>query len=255
MDTVFLQSLEVFAQAFRRLESQVPKPKLSLLGSAPVLRHKEKSIQQAIVQKLASRISALAASRMLLREGFVQEQSALHRMMDELDEDIDFLGAALTSDSVTDLHRRFLDEFYSEEFTDPDDIVASAQSRDRVPRQKIRAYLQRSLRPDAENPSRELAVAKAIGNFYSGFVHSASPHIMNMCFGSPPRFVLFGMLGTSRIAEHADDSWNYYYRAFVSLIVSAYAFRDIELVRQLYAQVGDFEQRTGRNGGTRGPAP
>ena len=40
---------------------------------------------------------------------------------------------------------------------------------------------------------------------YSGYVHAASPHIMEMYGGNPARFHVRGMHGTPRQDEHRDD--------------------------------------------------
>jgi hypothetical protein len=251
VDAIFEEALLVMERAFRRLEGQVPPPKPTPLGNGFVLRYREQLIEQAIVQKLARSISSLAASRALLHRGFVQEQAVLHRILDELAEDICFLVAAVTNDETTELHARYLRSFWAEEFEDPDDIVGSSNSRDIIPRKKIRAYLSRVL-GDGVNPSYELEVGDAVSKFFSGFVHGASPPIMDMCGGVPPKFHLFGMLGTPRIEEHRHDSWNYFYRTLVSLAAAAKAFGDKTLVEQLYDYMDLFEKKTGRHGGTRG---
>jgi hypothetical protein len=167
----------------------------------------------------------------------------------ELGEDITFLAAAITNDSVTDLHKRYLQSFWAEEFTDPADLVGSSAARDMVPRQKIRAYLARVL--GGQDPSRHVDVSVAISRVNSGFVHGASPQITDMCGGSPPRFHLFGMADTIRIAEHQRDSWNYYYRALLDVTVAAKAFGDKDLVDQLYAYIPLLQTQTGIDGGFR----
>ena len=111
MDTTFLQALSVMEHAFRRIEAMVPPPKRRVLGDGFVFRYEEQTIEQAIVQKLARTISTLGASRILLEKGFVQEQAALHRILDELGEDIAFLAAAITIGTLTDLHKRYLTSF------------------------------------------------------------------------------------------------------------------------------------------------
>jgi hypothetical protein len=60
----------------------------------------------------------------------------------------------------------------------------------------------------ASDPSRRIELYRTISKVYSGFVHGASPHIMEMYGGDPPHFHTKGMLGTPRIEEHADDLWN-----------------------------------------------
>ena len=192
------------------MEQQVPTPQPVPLKDSFVLRHVEKTIEQALIQKLARVVSGLHAMDVLLVNGLVQEQAVLNRTLDEISEDITFLAAAITNDTVTDLHKQYLAAFFAEEFDNPDSPVDSTQKRNYPPRRKIRGYTNQVL-GEGINPSRALRAGESISKTYSGFVHAASPQIMDMCGGDPPRFHLTGMNGTPRIAEHVEDAWNYYY--------------------------------------------
>ncbi len=209
MRRLFHQSLTVMKNAFRRLEAQVPAPQPVPWGDSFVFRHVEKTIQQALVQKAARLISTLHAIDVLLLNGHLQEQATLQRILDEIGEDIFFLAAAITNDQITDRHRQYLEEFYTEEFPDPGNLTARHQRPNMVPRKKIRAYVNRVLSTDP-NPSRLSDIGESVSSVYSGFVHASSPQIMDMCGGDPPLFHIEGMLGTPRMAEHIRDAWNYY---------------------------------------------
>jgi hypothetical protein len=176
----------------------------------------------------------------------VQEQGVLHRTLDELNDDVIFLVAALTNDTVTDLHQRYLEAFWAEEFDVPEDPVASTQKRDTPPRKKIRAYITRVF-SEGLNPSRQADLGETLSKTYSGFVHGASPHIMDMCGGEPPRFHLAGVRGTIRINEYADDAWNYFYRSFISVIAVAKAFGDESLANALEKEKLGFERKSGKD--------
>src|SRR6185503_9262982 len=138
-------------------------------------------------------VSGLHAIDVLLINGFVQEQGVLHRTLDEIGEDITFLAAAITNDTVTELHQRYLEAFFAEEFENDDNPIDSTQKRNYPPRKKIRAYLVRVLGDNEANPSQALDAGETIGKAYSGYVHAASPQIMEMCVGSPPTFHIDGM--------------------------------------------------------------
>lgn len=232
MRRLFHQSLTVMKNAFRRLETQVPQPQQVLWGDSFVFRHVEKTIHQALIQKAARLISTLHAIDVLLLKGHLQEQATLQRVLDEINEDIFFLAAAITNDQITDRHRQYLEEFYAEEFPDPSDLTARHQKPNMVPRKKIRAYVNRVLSTDS-NPSRLSDIGESVSSVYSGFVHASSPQIMDMCGGDPPRFHIEGMLGTPRMAEHIRDAWNYYYRGLTAITVVAKAFGDKPLVDSL----------------------
>jgi hypothetical protein len=252
MSDLACQTLAALEKAFRRLEHQVPPPKLKRVKRHLLLRHREQSIEQALIQKLARYISSLHAAQLLLKHGFVQEQGVLQRTLDELHEDTYFLAIAITNDKITELHQRYLKAFFAEEFDNPSDPVGSHADREMVPRKKIRAYISRVVGAPA-NSSRDLAVSKTISKVYSGFVHAASPHIMEMCDGSSSRFQLSGMVGSPRIEEYEYDIWNYYYRGLLNATVTGKAFGDAPLVDALLKFSFKFQESLGRDFGARRP--
>ena len=80
-------------------------------------------------------VSTLHAAWLLQNHGSVQEQGALQRILDEIQEDILFLAFGVVFDDLTPLHQRYLDAFFEEEF-DAVDAIESSQKRDTVPRKK-----------------------------------------------------------------------------------------------------------------------
>lgn len=230
----------------------MPPPQTVRIDGRLAVRYTEQLIEQALIQKLARYISSLEAAYLLLQYGFFQEQGVLQRTLDDIGEDIMFLVVAITNDAPTDLHKRYLAAFWSEECADGDNPVESLIDREMVPRKKIRAYVSRILGPSL-NPSRDLAVSKTISKVYSGFVHAASPHLMEMCGGDPPKFHVRGMLGTPREQHHEFDVWNYYYRGLVSATVVAKALGDASLVKELLEFSFKFQQQSGRDFGARRP--
>lgn len=219
-------------------------------GDAFVFRYKEKTIQQAMVQKLARMVSGLHAAWLLLENGLLQEQAAVQRMLDEFDDDILFLAYAVIKGEQTQLHQEFLDAFYKEEFDGPT-AVESSHDRPMVPRRKIRAYIAR-VDLQGIDPSTGVTLSHTIHSGYSGFVHGASPHIMDMLEGNPPRFRIHGMSGTLRQEEHRNDLYNPFFRAIISFAIAAKAFGDNELFQSLKAYHLEFNSLSGRNNAFRG---
>lgn len=244
MSRLFHQTLPVLETAFTVLERQVPKPQFVKIPGGFVFRYIEQTIHQAIILKLVRVVSGLRAALLLLEHGFVQEQAVHHRIIDELNEDILFLGYGIASGEVTPLHKRFLKAFYEEEF-DSDNPIISTQKRDMIPRKKIRAYLAKI--EGVSNPSDTAEVLRTISKTYSGFVHAASTHILEMYGGDPPRFHLSGMLGTPRITHYSDDLWNYFYRSILSFILTAKVFGDKKLVDELEAYFKFYQMVSERN--------
>ena len=226
-------------ETVNRLASQVPSPQRVPFKKSFVFRHVEKSINQAIVQKLARMVSTLHAARLLLNHGFVQEQGALQRVLDEILDDILFLTHGVISNELTPLHEKYLEAFFEEEFDDQDPIK-STQKRPMIPRKKIHAYITR-VKGMKMDPSQMGEVLRTISKAYSGYVHAASPHIMEMCAGDPPRFLMRGMANTRRQDESRKDLWNYFYRGTMAFGFAAIAFADIALKCEIYQLVQRFE--------------
>jgi hypothetical protein len=137
----FAPILKVLELAFRLLEGRVPPPKRRAWKDGFVFRCAERTIHQAIVQKLARIISGLYAIQALLEKGLFQEQGVIQRTVDELQEDVIFLSLGVIHGALTPLHHSYLEYFYAEEFSDPSDVWNSHQSRGMVRRAKIRAYI------------------------------------------------------------------------------------------------------------------
>jgi hypothetical protein len=245
MDALYLQTLRNMDATLGELVKRIALPQQVPILDSFALRYVEKSIHQAIVQKLARVVSGLHAARILLEAGFLQEQGALQRMLDEFQEDITFLAYAVINNDVTDLHQRYLEAFYEEEFDKPEDPVASTQKRPLVPRDKIRAYIAR-IEGNGLDPSRGIAVTRTISKAYSGYVHGASPQIMEMYGGDPPRFHVSGMRDTPRFSGHQHDLWNYFYRGICAFGFAAKAFGDEVLFTSIKRYRDDFAKRSGR---------
>ena len=184
-------------------------------------------------------------ARLLASTGFVQEQAALHRMLDEFNEDILLLVHGLLFE-LTPLHTEYLAAFYEEEFDKPDDPLASSQKRAMIPRQRIRAYLSR-IAPEGLDPSTGVEVMRTIQKIYSGFVHGASPHIMEMYGGVPPKWHVRGMTGTTRADDHSNDLWNVFYRSIASFAVTAKAFGDDKLFGSIMKYMKEFATAAGED--------
>jgi hypothetical protein len=244
MDQFYDELLSSMEEALDRLANQVPPPQRVPFRDGFVFRYVECTAQQALVQKLARIITGLRASQILLRSGFVQEQAVLERVLDELHEDISFLAFGIMQGELTDLHQYYLAAFYEEEFDNPESAIDSTQKRPMVSRQKIRAYLSR-VKGGGDDPSTHVKVFRTISKAYSGFVHAASPQIMDKFEGSPPCFRVRGMLGTSRMQECEEDIWNYFYRGIIAFGFPAKAFGDEELFQRILAQKRNFEQQSG----------
>jgi hypothetical protein len=103
----FAPTLGVLEQAFRLLEARVPPPMRKPWQDGFVFRYAERTIHQAIVQKLARTISGLHAIDVLLAQGLFQEQGMVQRAIDEIDEDIIFLSLGVIRGELTQRHQQY----------------------------------------------------------------------------------------------------------------------------------------------------
>jgi hypothetical protein len=234
----FAPTLEVLERAFRLLEARVAPPIRKAWKDGFVFRYAERTVHQAIVQKLARMISGLHAIQLLHGQGLFQEQGVVQRTLDEIEEDIVFLSLGLVHGQLTRRHKEYLEYFYAEEFDDATNIMGSHRSRGMVSREKIRAYVNRV---DGADSSRANVAGKIIAKAYSGFVHGASPHIMDMYGGIPPRFDVKGEFRYLRGAENADDALNYFLRAVFAMAFAAKAFEDEQLFSRMRAHAHKIE--------------
>ena len=249
MDVLLKEALEQLTRAFSQIEATIPSPRWTRAPGYLTYRYADKSLKSAIVQKLARIISGLSASTILLEHGFVQELGVLQRTLDEIGEDIFFLCLPLMSgESMSPRHREYLDAFYEEEFNQAVDPLRSPQRRRMVPRRKIRSYnaaAKSKIYPLNTSDLIELdrTVHKAYSGYvHAGYVHAASPQIMDMYGGSPPHFHLHGMLGTSRIDESQRDlCCHYFYRGGAQVVLVARCFGLGALAEELRKFVAQFE--------------
>lgn len=242
IDHLYDEALRNMAAMLASFEARVPPPQRVRYKDSFVFRYSERKIEQAIVEKLARIVSGLHTARVLHQHGFFQEQAALQRMLDEFREDVMFLAFGAITNDVTELHHEYLTTFWEEEF-DHEDPLRATQRRPMVPRRKIHAYISRIEDTDVD-PSTGVAVSKTISKAYSGFVHGASPQIMDMYGGSPARLHVTGMRGTPREEGYRRDFWNYMYRAICTFGLAAAVFGDAALLGRVRSYRDEFEHRS-----------
>ena len=246
MDQLYEKALDMMAQAFDVLSKKVGNPELQPMGDGYVYRYKEKSIYQAIVQKLVRVVTGLRAISFLNKAGLLQEQAALQRTLDEFEEDIAFLCFGIIFSDITDLHNKYLTAFYKEEFDDPESAIASTQKRPMIHRKKIRAFNSKD-RGAGYDQSSTIEVTRTISKAYSGYVHGASPQLMELYYGVPPRFHLSGGTDSPFYEDHLEDLLNYYYRGILSFAFAAKAFGEENLFKRIRDFSVKFAEASGCN--------
>jgi hypothetical protein len=220
----FTTALQTIDQAVARMENLVPQPTWTHLhGDHYAHRYVQHQARQALVLKSVRLSSALRAGWVLLQNGLFLDAGATMRAMDELGSDIMFIAGPLVFQQPHEpRHEQYLAEFFQEEFDHPDPLHAT-QKRNRVSRRDVRAYVARTY--NAGLPvSQVVAVTETIDATFSGFVHGAAVHIMDVYDGR--KFVLPLQTADRRLSDMKTQYVLYISRAMMSVAVAAKAFGD-----------------------------
>lgn len=223
-------------------------PEIVEVNGMPKFRHRERNDLLMSYLKCIRAISSLNAAAVLLRHGYVQEIGALCRCVDEFFEDVLFLATPLGDDGeYGKAQHRLVQEYFQEEFEENTDAILKPSPRDRVPREKIQAGIAR-IKGHPINPHDAKQMHHTLGRTFSGYIHGAYPHTMELYGGQTLDhcvFHLYGMLGTPRISEWTEVLSNYIYRTAMSLEIVAKRCNDNEVETLLRKSRISFEEQTG----------
>ena len=166
-------------------------------------------------------------------------------MVEEFQEDATFLAYGIIHNELTPLHHQYLDAFYMEEFDVPGQAMKSSQKRPMISRDKIHAYLARIENATGDPYTTQRAI-RSVSKTFSGYVHGASPHTMEMYGGDPPQFHVRGLKHSPLYNDHAYDLWNYFYRGISAFGFAAKAFGEDDLCMEITKYMDDFAKESGR---------
>jgi len=226
-------------QCVQALSSSFELPQRVAFNGMEVFRHAQKDGLLLSFMKLVKIASHHNAAMVLIRTGYIQEVYTLCRMIDEASEDIHFMERQLGEDGQPSQHQlKFFEEFFQEEFSGTD-LVESHNSRVRVPRQKVRAAISKLGAGVVElDPSTEVKVTGVLSGTFSGFVHGAYVHLMELFGGPFLQFHTRGMLGTPRMQECLGNQVHYVYRSLLAVEAVGYrAFREDVVYRALHLNI------------------
>ena len=213
--TDFLASILGRLEAhYHQIGGAVAPPTRAKIGSGVFFRHARQSDALLCYLKGVKLVSTLNAALVLFRHGYAQEIGALCRMADDFFFEIMFFVKPLGEGVPSKDQQRMFDDFFREEFENPDDPVGTARDRDNVPRRKINAAFGQ-IAKDELNPHDAQHTISTVHKAFSGYVHGAYPHIMEMYGGNPARFHMTGMLGTPRMLGWEEQLVTYVYRAIM----------------------------------------
>lgn len=215
------------------------------VGPYRQFRHETLTDSLACYLKGVKSISTLNACLVLLKQGYTQEIGALCRMVDDFCNEIFFLLKPQGEDGTCSGDQiLFLESFFQEELDQPDDPLASSQRRATVPVKKIHATFAK-LASTELNSSDAQELLRTTQQAFSGYVHGAYPHIMELYGGMPPQFHMSGMRGTPRVDEWRNQLVGYVYRVSMMSVFVARKLGLEEMEKNLRAFLKEFEDATG----------
>lgn len=234
-------------EAVVKLERLFERPELVQIHDLCCFRHIRRHDLLMSYLKCVRSVSSLNACLVLLRHGYVQEIGVLCRCIDDNNQDVIFLATPLGANGKpSDSQERMVKEFYQEEFNHRDPLL-STQKRDRVSRQKVQAEISR-MHGQPLSPHKVGRVQHCLSNAFSGYVHSAYVHIMEMYGGvkaNALHYHMHGLLGTPRIAEWTKMLPNYVYRTMIAIEMVAKRCGDEEVEKELEGKRIEFERVSG----------
>lgn len=237
-EAAFTTAVQTIDYAVGVMEKLVPPPKLiHLHRDDRAHRYVERQRRQALVLKSVRLSSAFRSGWVLLQNGLVLDAGVSMRVLDEIESDIMFIAGPLVFQHLPEpRHDQYITEFFQEEFDHPDPLQAT-QKRNRVSRRDIRAYVARTY--NAGLPvSQVVAVTETIDAAFSGYVHGAAVHIMDVYDGQ--KFALPLQTTDRRLSDMMEQYVLYVHRAMMAVAVAAKAFGDsgpFELVHEAVQSV------------------
>jgi hypothetical protein len=242
VDSYLEHTLFELSAIFHEMVTKIQTPVVTDVGGYQAWRYQNLSDSLACFLKGVKIVSTLNASIVLLRYGYAQEIGALCRMIEDYCNEIFFLLLPQDGENFAKEQIQFLEDFFKEEFDKPSDPLMSTQKRSTVPIRKIHATFGK-LAKNEINPSDAQELLRTTHQAFSGYVHGAYPHIMEMFGSAHPH--LNGMLGTPRV-----DAWRGQLIGFVykALMVSVFVVKKLGLTdteTKARALLEKFEMDTG----------
>jgi hypothetical protein len=160
--------------------------------------------------KAVKMCSTLNGILVLLDRAYVQEAYALARVAQDQVDDIHFLVIPRgEGGGLSPRQTEAIVEFFQEEF-DPADPVGTSQERARVGRPKIQA----AITNDMNDPSTGNAISRMIYRMFSGYVHGAYVHIMEL-HSSEGHYQMHGE--PAHLADAIDYAPNFVFQAILAV--------------------------------------
>jgi hypothetical protein len=195
-----------------QLGSSFPPPTIVPRGDGFVDRHSPVARTNGLVCyiKAVKVCSTLNGILRLLEHAHVQEAYALARVAQDQVDDIHYLLVPRAEGGVLDKRQiTAIIEFFQEEF-EPVDPVGTSQERDHVGRPKVQA----AITNDMADPSTGNAIARMLYRMFSGYVHGAYVHIMEL-HQEAGHYQMHGTPG--HVSDATEYAPNFVYQAILAI--------------------------------------
>ena len=197
------------------IETTLSKPILTDVSGQRQYRYEQHTPYHVAFLKGVRIVSGLNSCLFLLKGGFAQEVMVIVRTLDDFTAEMMFILENTESDALTNHQKKFLKDFFREEFVNPKNPLLNEARRNTVPKKNVWASVARQIGPYA-NPSDLQKMLQVTNDALSGYVHGAYPHIMEMFGGKPTHFHFEGMNGTPRIPMCIHQLTIYMHRAIMA---------------------------------------
>ena len=87
--SVYVNVLNELEKCFNILHESIDKPKYTKVSNRSVFRYENKTAEVAMIQFMARIISGLYSSKLLIKNGLIQECNLIYRTLDEFEQNID----------------------------------------------------------------------------------------------------------------------------------------------------------------------
>ncbi len=234
-------AVDLLERAVDRFAVRIGKPIFVVEKEKDRFRYSQQNPIIIQVLKAVRVVSGLNASVHLLEGGFVQEIGVLIRTIDDFLKEIAFVQEALTTKSPTADQKLFLEQFFSEELLSPSELLIKDKKANRVKRKKIVSAGTRLLL-DGKIKEELRKGLEVVGDIYSGYVHGAYPHIMEMYEGGVEGFAIRGTTIPERFESYLGQIACYVHRSLNTFSMIANNFNFIDLRDELIEKRRKFEE-------------
>ena len=184
----------------------------------------------------------LSAAEILHSHGHVGEQAMLHRVIGELHDGLNFLILA-EFDSLSDLHKRYLDNFFQETF-DSSDTRSPMPKRRVVSRKDMRTYVIDQIESHKNTKLSDIVrqASQKLYNIHSRYIHANSPQIMTHYGGNPPKFNMRGWKGPLGRSDFRHLLRDYHFRSLAILYLASVKLGDFELREEVKRMLNRYKE-------------